>query len=529
VSDGLPGAFGSTGSQVSVGSASVVETHVSAVVFLGDRAYKLKKPVRTAFLDYTTRAARAAICHREVELNRRLAPDVYLGVVDLIGPDGEPCDHAIAMRRMPADRRLTTLLGEGTLTIEMVSAIAKEVAYFHSRAARGQAIDTAGTDDAVRRLWTDNFREMARFAASILSAEQLRMTEAMALTYLDGRERLFNERIERGRVVDGHGDLLADDIFCLDDGPRILDCLEFDDRLRFGDVLLDIGFLAMDFERLGRPDLGRRLLDAYQELSAETHPATLEHHYIAYRALVRCKIACLLADGGDPAAATVAVALLGQSIRHLVQGQVRLVLVGGAPGTGKTTLAEGIAAELRGCLLRSDEIRKEQAGVPATESAAAPFGQGIYTATATDQTYGELLRRAGRALSRGETVVLDATWGGATQRALARQVARSTHSELVELCCECPPALADERLATRQARGGDASDATPAVAARLRALFEPWPTAHRVDTAQEGSAALGASLQWLGGAFAADKPTTAETVAELAREWSRHHPASTAE
>jgi aminoglycoside phosphotransferase family enzyme/predicted kinase len=499
MSDSVPGAFGSAGNALGIGSAAVAETHVSALVFLGDRAYKMKKPVRTAFLDYTTRTARQAICHREVELNRRLAPDVYLGVVDLLGPDGEPCDHAIAMRRMPANRRLTNLVRSGEATVDTIGAIARALASFHASAEQGPAIDAAGSRDAVRRLWTDNLREMAPFAPTLVRPDQLASVEAMALTYLDGRETLFEERRERGRLVDGHGDLLADDIFCLPDGPRILDCLEFDDRLRYGDVLLDVAFLAMDLERLGRPDLARRFLDAYHELSAETHPRTLEHHYVAYRALVRGKVACLMAEGGQPEAAAAAVAFLEQCVRHLAEGRVRLVLVGGAPGTGKTTVADAVAGHLNGSVLRSDELRKEQAGVPPTQSAAAPFGEGIYTAGATERAYRELLRRAEVAVSRGETVVLDATWSEASHRAQAARVARSTHSELVELCCVCPPALADERLASRQAQGGDASDATAAIADRLRALFEPWPTAHRVDTAEGLSAAFATSPEWLDG------------------------------
>jgi aminoglycoside phosphotransferase family enzyme/predicted kinase len=500
VSADLSGAFGSAESRVTAHEAAVTETHVAAVVFLGDRAYKLKKPVRTAFLDYSTRAAREAICHREVELNRRLAPDVYLGVVDFIGPDGAVYDHAVAMRRMPADRRLSTLARNGEATTDSLIAIAKALASFHSAAARGAAIADAATRDAVRRLWTDSLGEMATFAPRLLPAEQLMKVEAMALIYLDGREPLFRERIERGRAVDGHGDLLADDIFCLDDGPRILDCLEFDDRLRCGDVLLDIAFLAMDLERLGRSDLARVFLDAYHELTAETHPRTLEHHYVAYRALVRAKIACLLADGGEPAAASTAVGLLDQCAQHLAQAQVRLVLIGGVPGTGKTTLAEAVATHLHGTLMRSDEVRKEQAGLPATAPAGASFGEGIYVASATERTYHELLRRSGLALNRGETVVVDATWSASAERALARQVAQTTCSELVEICCDCPPALADERLAARQARGGDASDATPAIAAQLRASFEAWPSAHRIDTSQGRAVAFEASLPWLGSA-----------------------------
>jgi aminoglycoside phosphotransferase family enzyme len=141
--------------------AALAETHVSVVLFIGDRAYKLKKPLRTAFLDYSTRAAREAICHREVALNRRLAPDVYLGVVDLVGPDGDPFDHMVAMRRMPADCRLSALVQNNTVSEDQLRAVAKTMAAFHTTAARGPHIDAAATPEVVRDLWSRNFSEMA--------------------------------------------------------------------------------------------------------------------------------------------------------------------------------------------------------------------------------------------------------------------------------------------------------------------------------------------------------------------------------
>jgi aminoglycoside phosphotransferase family enzyme/predicted kinase len=480
------------------GPASATETHVSVVVFIGDRAYKLKKPVQTAFLDYSTRSAREAICHREVELNRRLAPDVYVGVLDILGPDRRPCDHLVAMRRMPDERRLATLVRDGHATTEMVTGVARAMAAFHARADRGPHIDAAATPAAVRRLWVDNFNEMTSFAQWLLPPETLAVVEAMALTYLDGREALLEERMDRGRIVDGHGDLLAADIFCLDDGPRILDCLEFDDRLRFGDVVLDVAFLAMDLERLGRPQLARLFLDAYREFSGESHPRSLEHHYIAYRGLVRAKVACLLAEGGHRAAAPDASALLDLCARHLYQGRVRLVLVGGPPGTGKSTLAEGLGQQLGCTVLRSDEVRKELAGRAATERAGAPLDEGIYTPAATDATYAELLRCAEVATSRGESVVLDATWSSTAQRASAQSLARRAHVELTELSCQCPPDLAAGRLTKRSAQGADASDATVEVAERIRARFDPWPAAHIVDTAARPDMSMRAALRWLG-------------------------------
>ncbi len=491
------GAFGS-GVDLTARSAAVAETHVSVVLFVGDRAYKLKKPVRTAFLDYSTRAAREAICHREVELNRRLAPDVYLGVVDLVGPDGQPWDHLVAMRRMPDDRRLATMVRGGRATTSIIRGVAREIATFHARAERRPDIDAAATPEAVRRLWVDNFREMTVLTRSLLSPDTLGLVEGMALRYLDGRSALLEERIERGRIVDGQGDLLAADIFCLDDGPRILDCLEFDDRLRFGDVLLDVAFLAMDLEQLGQPKLARVLLDAYREYTAETHPRSLEHHYIAYRALVRSKVSCLVAESGDPAAAATASALLDLSARHLYQGRVRLVVIGGPPGTGKSTLADELGRRLGWTVVRSDEVRKEAAGLRPTDRAGAAFGEGIYTPAGSEATYAELLRRAEVATSRGESVVLDASWASAALRDRARCLARATCSELVELCCQCPADLAATRLTGRLARATDASDATPDVADRIRAGFDPWAGAHLIDTTEPVPASAMAALRWLG-------------------------------
>lgn len=158
---------------------------------------------------------------------------------------------------------------------------------------------------------------------------------------------MFAERIRAGRVVDGHGDLLADDIFCLDDGVRILDCLEFDDRLRWLDGLDDACFLAMDLERLGLPDLARRFTSWYAEYSGDPAPESLRHHYVAYRAFVRAKVACLRARAGDGQAAAEAWQLAGMTLGHLRAGAVSLVLVGGLPGTGKTTLAGAARARSR--------------------------------------------------------------------------------------------------------------------------------------------------------------------------------------
>ena len=456
------------------------ETHISLVVLFGDRVYKLKKPVLLDFVDLTTREARERICHREVELNRRIAPDVYLGVADVTGPDGEICDHLVVMRRMPDERRLSTLVGERVSVGEHVREIARRVATFHSRAETSPVIAQAGRVEAVRAKWEATFETVQPYVGTMLDAKVEERVRDLARRYLDGRASLFDHRIAQGNIVDGHGDLLADDIFCLDDGPRILDCVEFDDELRYGDVLADVCFLAMDLERIGAPDLGARFMSWYRELSAETYPSTLAEHYISFRAHIRTMVACLRAAQGDDTAAGQASLLLGIARDHLERGQVALVLVGGLPGSGKSTLAAGLADRFAWSVLRSDEVRKDLAGIGHTERAEAGFREGLYGPEATSATYRELLDRARRLLELGEPVVLDASWTDARYRAAAAEVARKTCSELVELECTAPPEIAAERLRSRGT--ADVSDATPAVAAAMANRVDSWPSAQPIDT-----------------------------------------------
>ncbi|MBO0689869.1 MAG: gluconate kinase, partial [Candidatus Dormibacteraeota bacterium] len=298
----------------------VFETHISWLVLLGDRVYKIKKPVRTGFLDFSTVEARGRACRREVELNRRLAPDVYTGVATMHDEKDRVCEHVVVMLRMPDVRRLSSLVQQGADVDEGLRALGHQIASFHTHAARSAEIDRAGRRDAVASHWEDNFAELAPFVGDVLDPEDVRRVEQLAREYLAGRSPLFDARIEAGLVRDGHGDLQAQDIFLLPDGPRVLDCIEFDDRFRHGDVLEDVAFLAMDLERLGRPDLARSFLDRYAELFGHPWPASLEHHYVAYRAHVRSKVACLRHAQGGEGAREEARRLHDLCLRHLSRG-----------------------------------------------------------------------------------------------------------------------------------------------------------------------------------------------------------------
>lgn len=480
--------------------ASVQETHIGVVFLVGELAYKLKKPVRTAFLDFSTRDRRLATCRREVELNRRLSPDVYLGVADVLGVDGQPCDHLVVMRRMPEERRLATLLDDsGAALADPVRKLARMVAGFHAGALRSEEITAEGSRDALRARWTDNFRELQQFRGTVLGEALVDELESRALRFLAGREPLFAARQHTGRIVDGHGDLLTSDIFCLDDGPRVLDCLEFDDRLRYLDGLDDAAFLAMDLEYRGAAELATQFLDWYAEFAGDPAPAALRHHYIAYRALVRAKVACLRSEqGSDQDAAPLREQASAEArryselaLRHLRGGEVRLVLVGGAPGTGKSTLSDAVAGRLGMVLFSSDRVRKELHGLAPHESGQAPYRAGIYAPDATERTYTELLARAATCLAQGESVLLDASWARAAHRCAAAELARRAHTELVELCCTASPEVVATRL---RERTGSASDANEAISRALAADTDPWPQAIPVATGGSLDAAVRAAL-----------------------------------
>ncbi|GLX53978.1 hypothetical protein Shyhy01_69270 [Streptomyces hygroscopicus subsp. hygroscopicus] len=471
--------------------AGVCETHTATLFFVGERAYKAKKPVALGFLDYTTVAARRAACEREITLNRRFAPDVYVGLGEFRSPEAETPEPLVVMRRMPEERRLSRLVRSGAPVDDVLRTVARHLAAWHAAAPRGRDVDEQGTRDALSARWEASFAQVRALAVDDVMADDLTRVERLVRRYLAGRERLFEARVQQGRVVDGHGDLLAEDVFCLDDGPRVLDCLEFDDRLRYVDGLDDAAFLAMDLERLGAPDAAAYFLARYGEYSGDPAPPSLWHHYVAYRAFVRAKVAVIRSRQGAPDAEPAARRLVSMTLRHLRTSAVGLTLVGGLPGSGKSTLSGALADRLGVTLLSSDRVRKELAGIPAEQSAAAGYGEGLYTPEWTARTYAALLDRAAALLASGESVVLDATWSDGAQREAAIRMADRAAADLVALHCHVPGDVSAARLSTR---APGASDAGPEIAAAMAGRESPWPEAVPVDTSGALDSAVAQAL-----------------------------------
>jgi len=461
-------------------AAALVETHISWVLLTEDHAIKVLKPLRTDVLDHRSLDARRHACELEVDLNRRLAPDVYEGVGEIC-LDGESIEPVIVMRRMPSARRLSALLGEPEAPTQ-VRAVARTIASFHARLEPlpRSAAERVASQGALRRRWEVDVAGLRQIGAGLVDTEVVDEISDRAATYLSGRAPLLEERIRSGMVRDVHGDLLADDIFCLDDGPRVLDCLAFSPTLRHGDVLSDVAFLAMDLERLGSEHLAHQLLGDYWELSNERHPASLAHFYIAHRALVRAKVGALRSQQ-DPAAADAVGPLSSLALDHLRRAEIHLTLVGGAPGSGKSTLADTLADQLGWVVLSSDAVRRDL-GLRSVDLEATD----AYRPESTSAVYDELVHRASELISRGDSVVVDATWTSEEERRKARAAASAAHTHLIELRCDAPMDVCRDRVA-RRAPGASLSEASPDVVDLLAERADPWHEAITIDTSGDGA------------------------------------------
>lgn len=474
-----------------------IDTHASHVFLAGDRVYKMKRALRYPYLDYGTLERRRWACEREVTLNRRTAPSLYLGMVPLrrtadggLRLDrqgdgrGEAVEWLVVMRRFAADALLDHRAAQGTLPPDLMRRAASAIAAFHDVAE--VCFDGAGSE-AMGAVIAENFEELRAdpglFDAGLVADLERRSLEAFAAL-----ASLLDRRRADGMVRQCHGDLHLRNICVVDDQPMLFDCIEFNDDFARIDVLYDLAFLLMDLVHRDHVDLANVAANEYVKSGRGLDGLAALPLFMATRATIRAKVAgsaAALDSKVTGAGLAEIAAYLELARRVLTPSPALLVAVGGLPGTGKTTLARAVAPSLGGAVgaihWRSDVIRKQMARVD--ELTRLP--PATYTRETSDRVYAEMLRRARETLSAGHPVILDATFTAPEEREAVEALAKDAGVAFAGFWLEAPEQELRRRLAERT---GDASDATPAVLDRMRDYRLGEIAWRRIDATHAGAA-----------------------------------------
>lgn len=472
-------------------SLRIIQTHTSYVALVPPYVYKVKKPVNFGFLDFSTLERRHYFCRRELELNRRLCPRIYLDVVPIYragaglafapgAPDAPVVEYAVKMLAMDEAGFLKRRLAHGQVNSADLDRIAARLQAFYAGQPPTAAIAAWGEIARIRVNTDENFAQTRPFigqtiAAPVFAAIQT-YTERCFAEYAD----CFAERVRQGWIKDCHGDLHLEHIHLTPEAVCIYDCIEFNDRLRYMDVTCDIAFLAMDLDFSGRPDLARAFVARMAVALEDPGLLKLLDFYKCYRAYVRGKVESMRATAPEvPPAERQASRELAQryfrlALHYAVIGSppTAIVVMGGV-GTGKSTLARNLGAALGWEVLASDRLRKEQAGLPLCERSAGAVHRRLYSAEAKQQVYAALIGQAAARLRAGQSVILDATFSrGAVREQLCAQVARAG-ARCVFVETRATAATVQRRLLERATRADEISDARSEDLETLNRAYEP--------------------------------------------------------
>jgi aminoglycoside phosphotransferase family enzyme/predicted kinase len=510
--------------------ARLIETHISWVLLDGVHAWKIKKPVRLPFLDASALSTRLRLCRQELALNRRLAPQLYLGVHAITGtPDaphmqmavfeqaneqaheqarapahgqGEPIEYALCMRQFPTGALMTEQLQAGTLLPKHIDQLALRLARFHEGAAVApndapEGYGSPAVIEAATRGVLAGLRQQGGegIAVACTRLEAWLCAEAVRL------RPVWLRRLAEGHVREGHGDLHLANLIVLADEVTAFDCIEFDPALRWADQLFDIAFLVMDLMAHGRSDLAWRFFNAYLDQTGDHAGLPVLRYALVYRALVRAMVAGLPGAqhdvGGEFEQRASKPGYLGLALR-LIEGappqgtQARLLITHGVSGSGKSFVSLGLIEQAGAIRLRADVLRKRLAGLPplgVSRAASHAEAQGLYSPQATQRTYASLMALAAMALREGYPVVVDATFLRLADRDAFRELAQGLQLAFAIVHCHAPDAVLQARVSARRARADDASEADLSVLAAQQAHHEPLldreqPFVLHVDTSQ---------------------------------------------
>ena len=470
-----------------VQQVDLVQTHISWVLLAGDFAYKIKKPLKLPFLDFSTLALRQLRCEDELRLNQRFAPDIYLEVVGIFNTQedpqwqgtGAPIDYAVKMRRFDEAARLDRVCARGELQPQHLSDLAATLAAFHEAAASAPASSRFGSPPQIAAQVQDNFDDLASVLPDADWPARLSALQHWTQDQMAQLMPVMLARLRSGRARECHGDLHLANMVLLDGRVRLFDCIEFNEDLRWMDVASEIAFTYIDLLAHGQPGLAGWFVNECLSASGDYEAAQVLRFYAVYRALVRAKVAGIRVRQTGPAAANdlqAVQAYVALAERLAAPSAPRLVITHGLSGCGKTVASTALlqsdlrAATLR---LRSDVERKRLFGLSAMTRSASGVGDGIYTPQAHRRTFGHLQDLAKELLHAGWSVIVDATFLRQADRAVFETLARDTGVAFGILAPQATPAQLRERIEARRALGQDASEATLEVLAQQTQVLEP--------------------------------------------------------
>jgi aminoglycoside phosphotransferase family enzyme/predicted kinase len=520
------------------GPAKLIETHISYVLLTGSHAYKIKKAVDLGFLDFRTLASRRHYCEEELRLNRRLAPAIYLDVVAIGGTaeapvpggQGKPIEYTVRMREFPQTALASRALARRELTGTHVSALAAVVAEFHRVAARAPVHGHLGAPKVVYGFAQQNFAQLQPLVSEPAARTDLGTLAAWTRAQYVALLPALEARRDDGQVRECHGDLHLGNIALIDDAPVVFDCIEFNDDMRWIDVMSEVAFTVMDLADRGSPGLAHRFLDAYLEITGDYGGLVVLPFYLVYRAMIRAKIAQMRRTQCPPGPQAHALEAEYATYVRLALGYARparpgVVLMHGLSGSGKTVVSQALLEAGGAVRVRTDVERKRLAGRGPTARGGDALDADLYAPAVTKATYARALELAQEITAAGRVALIDGTFLMRWQRQMFRDWAATQQLPLVIVACRAPEAVLRERVARRSVAGHDASDAGVEVLARQLASAKPLAASEATltvdaDTDARIDAAWGARL-WRAVATklaaAGTAPATATVSAAKAR------------